>query len=295
MRPNITACACSHGRNSFRTRGVHVKGNRVFVSFITPSAHVGSVRLNIPIDVGVRGNITTVTLTRLDNTASRRVGRNVTDFHKISHHFSFGLGGSQVMFLDSCTRRPTRVTRDIGSIHRLCRSGGVAIVFRPRLCAHAHSFCHSFTSDLSLSSRIVLARVCPTHRRPVPNIADRLVCSGLHPNVRGYVYEGRSILDLLTRGRARMLMILKTNSLSGCTPRVARLLSRGCRNWGSSAFCHSITYRYLPNDNYRDFRPRTRLTNIPEHKANSGERNVYQLRRRRKDDCPTKGRERRPR
>lgn len=194
---------------------------------MSPLNGVGGVRLNIPIDVGVRGKMTTVTLTRVDKLASRRVGENVTDFHKMSHHFSFGVGGSGIIFLDSCTRRPSRVGRDVLSVHTLCQSGGLATIFRPRLCAHAHSFCGSFTSDLSLLSRIVLMSVCPTHRRPVPNIADGLVCSRLHPNVRGDVYGGRRVLSMLDGGSVRMLVALNTNSVSGCMPRVYKLLGGG--------------------------------------------------------------------
>lgn len=244
-----------------------------------PSVHVSGVRLKMPMDVGVRGNITTVTLTRLGKIAPRRVGRKVTDFQNISHQFSFGVGGGQVMFLDSCTRRPSRVGRDIVSVHRLCQSGGVATIFRPRLCAHAHSFCGSFTSDLSLLSRIVLMSVCPTHRRPVPKMDDQLVCSGLHPNVRGDVYGGRRVLSMLGTGRVRMLVALKTKSVSGCIPNVYSLLSqevipssgwfmghRGggfpCSGGGSSSR-HRIASRDLPYDDYSDIRQRACPSNVP--------------------------------
>lgn len=224
MRPKIAMCACSARGKSFRTRGVHVSSNRVCFSCVSPLNGVAGIRLKMPIFIGVRGNVTTVTLTRVKNTAARRVGTTVPRFEKISHHFSFGVGGSRVIFLDSCTRRPRRVQRDMDSVHGLCPGQGVATIFRPRLCAHAHSFCRSFTRDLSLLSRIVLLSVCPTQRTPVPKMDDRLVCSGLHPNVRGDVYSGRRVVRMLGGGGLSMLVALKTKSVSGCIPRVCRLL-----------------------------------------------------------------------
>ncbi len=226
IRSNIHICACSHSGNSCRTRGVHVKNNRVIVSFIRPRNVIGSVHLNIPLDIGVSGNITTVTVTHLTNIDSRRLHTNVSDFEKIRQHFSFGLGDSLGICLDSCTRRPTRVHRDTLSVHRLCIKHGIATVFRPRLCSHARSFCQRFTRDLSLFSRIVLASVCPTHRTPVPNIADTLVCSGLTPRIRGRVVNGSSMLTTIrTQGdRLRVLIALNTNSVRGCTSSVIGVL-----------------------------------------------------------------------
>lgn len=227
MRSNIGVCRCDRSRNSFRTRGVGVRGNKVAFSFVSPVRGIANMRLKRPIPVGVAGNITTVTVTRLGNYATSRLHGKVGACKNISHHFSFGVGGSGLMFLSSCTRRPGRVCRDTGDVHRLCGSHGVATVFRPRLCAHAHSFCGSFTGDLDLLSRIVLYSVCPTHRRPVPKIASGLVCSGLGPNMRGDVVRGRSMLNLIGDHSFSMLIILKTNSLSGCIPRVAGVLRSG--------------------------------------------------------------------
>ncbi len=180
--------------------------------------------MNIPIDVGVRGKLTTVTLTRLTNIATARLGTKVSSFHKMSHHFSFQLGDRGAIFLASCTRRPTRVERDVRSIQRLCHSHGVVTVFRPRLCSHAESFCGRFTRDLSLTSRILLASVCPTHRGPVPKIADRLICSGVTSNIRGRLYEGRRISRCVHHSSTSIFILLKTKSLRSSTPLVARVL-----------------------------------------------------------------------
>ncbi len=217
---HIFDCSTSKG-TSFCTSGVHVNSNGLLFSFIAPSYHITSIGLNIPILVGIRGTITTVTLNCLGNIAPSRLQTTVRSFDNVHHHFSFRCHSRGLIIISSCTRRFMRLRTSLHSLGTLCTGHGSIIIFRPRLCDHARSFCHRFTRTLSLTRRIILMRVCPTHRRPVPNIASRVVCS-LVASPIGELAAGRRLISALHRLSFSILLAIKTKSVSACVPHLVR-------------------------------------------------------------------------